>query len=41
MIILELVAAVGSDGADAERELLDDVVDEVDGVRLGVALVDL
>ncbi len=38
---LELVAAVGSDGLDPEGELLDDVIDEVDGVGLGVTLVDL
>ena len=38
---LKLVAAVGSDGANVEGELLHDVVDEVDGVGLRVALVDL
>ena len=38
---LELVAAVGSDRADPERELLHHVVDEVDGVCLRVAAVDL
>ncbi len=41
---LELVAAVCADGLDPERELLDDafdVVDEIDGVGLGVTLVDL
>ena len=38
---LELVAAVGSDGADPKRELLYHVVDEVDGTRLGVPAVDL
>jgi len=38
---LELVAAVRADRLDPERELLDHVIDEVDGVGLGVALVDL
>ena len=38
---LELVAAVGSNGSNAERELLDHIVDEVDRIGLGVALVDL
>ena len=38
---LELVDAVASDGANSEGELLHDVVDEVDGVGLRVALVDL
>ncbi len=38
---LELVAAVGSDGLDPEGELLDDVIDEVDGVGLRVTPVDL
>ncbi len=38
---LELVAAIGSDGLDPERELLYHVVDEVDGIGLGVALVDV
>ena len=38
---LELVAAIRSDGPYAERELLDHVVDEVDGVRLRVAGIDL
>jgi len=38
---LELVAAVSSDGAYPERELRDDVVDEVDGVSLGMSAVDL
>ncbi len=37
---LELVAAVGSNGSNAERELLDHIVDEVDRIGLGVALVD-
>ena len=36
---LELVAAVGSNGSNAERELLDHIVDEVDRIGLGVALV--
>jgi hypothetical protein len=31
---------VRPDGVDAKRETLDDVVDEVDRVRLGVLLVD-
>ncbi len=35
------MAAVASDGANAEGELLHDVVDEVDGVGLRVALLDL
>jgi len=38
---LELVAAIGADRLDPEWELLDHVIDEVDGVGLGVALVDL
>jgi hypothetical protein len=38
---LELVAAVRSYHLDPERKLFDDVVYEVDGVGLGVALVDL
>ena len=38
---LELMAIVGSDFADAERELVDDVIDEVDGIGLVMALVDL
>ncbi len=38
---LELVAAIGSDRLDSKRELLHDVIDKVDGVRLRVTLVDL
>jgi len=38
---LELVAAGRADGAYPERELLHHVVDEVDGIRLRVALVNL
>ena len=38
---LELMAIVGSDFLDAERELFDDAVDEVDGAGLGMFLVDL
>lgn len=35
---LELVAAVGSEGADPERELLHDIID---GIGLRVAVIDL
>ncbi len=38
---LELVAAIGADRLDPEREPLDHVIDEADGVGLGVVLVDL
>jgi hypothetical protein len=38
---LELVAAVSAHGVNPEGKLLDDVVDEGDGVLLGVAVVDL
>jgi hypothetical protein len=38
---LELVASVRSYHLDPERKLFDDVVDEVDGIGLGVALIDL
>jgi hypothetical protein len=38
---LELVAAVGLDRADPKRKLFDHVVDEVDGVGLGVAAIHL
>ena len=38
---LPLVAAITANGMDAERELLDDVVDEVDRTPLVVFLVDL
>ena len=38
---LELVASIGADGSDPERELLDHVVDEVDCIRLSVAVIDL
>jgi len=37
---LELVSVISPDGVDAEREAIDDVVDEVDRVRLGVLVVD-
>ena len=37
---LELVAAVGPNGSNTEWELLDPIVDEVDRIGLGVALVD-
>ena len=33
---LELMAAVGLDRADPKRKLFDHVVDEVDGVGLGM-----
>jgi hypothetical protein len=33
---LELVTIVGSDFVDSERELVDDVIDEVDRVGLGM-----
>ena len=38
---LELVATVGADGVDPEWEPLNHVVDEVDGVLLGVPVVNL
>ncbi len=38
---LKLVAAIRLDGADSKGELLDHVVDEVDGIGLRVASVDL
>ena len=38
---LELMAVVGPDLLDAERELFDDVIDEVDRVGLCVFVVDL
>jgi hypothetical protein len=38
---LELVATIDLDGADLKRELLHDVVDEIDGVGLRVTAVDL
>jgi hypothetical protein len=38
---LELLAVIGSDFLDAERELFDDVVDEVDRVGLSMFGVDL
>jgi len=38
---LELVAIVSSDFTNAEWELVDDVINEVDRVGLGVFLVDL
>ena len=36
---LELVAAVGLNRADPKRKLFDHVVDEVDGVGLGVTAI--
>jgi hypothetical protein len=38
---LELMATIGADALDAEGELLADVFDEVDGIGLVVAAVDL
>ena len=38
---LELVATIGADRANPKRKLLHDIVDEVDGVGLRVATVDL
>lgn len=38
---LELVAIVGSDFADPERELVDDMIDEVDRVGLSMFFIDL
>ena len=38
---LELMAAIGSDGADSEREFLYYVIDKVDGIGLRVATIDL
>ena len=38
---LEFVATVGLDGANPEGELVDHVVDEVDGAGLGVAAINL
>ena len=38
---LELVPVIGPDLANAERERLDDVIDEVDGAGLGMLLVNL
>ena len=38
---LELMAVVGTDRADTERKLSADVIDELDGVGLGVTAVDL
>ena len=38
---LELVATVGSDGVNPERERLDHIVEEVDGVLLGMPWVNL
>jgi hypothetical protein len=35
---LELMAIVGSDFANAEREFVDDIIDEVDGTGLVMAL---
>jgi hypothetical protein len=38
---LELMSAIGSDRVDPEGELLNDILDEVDGILLGVAPIDL
>ena len=38
---LELVTSIRADHADSEREPLDDVVDEIDGVRLRLTFVGL
>ena len=38
---LKLMAAVGADGMNPERELLDHVVDEVNRICLGMSPVDL
>ena len=38
---LELMTVVGPDLPDSKWELIDDVVDEIDGARLGMLLVDL
>ncbi len=38
---LELMAVIGPDFLDAERELVDDIVNEVDGIGLGMSIVDL
>lgn len=37
---LELLAVISADLSDTERELFDDVIDEVDRVSLGMLLVD-
>ena len=37
---LKLMAVVGSDLSDTERKLIDDVINEVNGIGLGVFLVD-
>jgi len=36
----ELMAVIRSDFADAKRKLFDDVIDEVDGIGLGVLFID-
>ena len=38
---LKLMPSIRSHGVDPERKLLDDVIDEGDGVLLGMAAVDL
>lgn len=38
---LEFMAIIGSDFLNAEWKLVDDVVNEVDGIGLGVSAVDL
>lgn len=37
---LELVAIFGSNFLDAERELFNDVINEVDGICLGMYFID-
>lgn len=39
-LCVELMPVIGPDFADTERELIDDMIDEVDGVGLGMPLVD-
>jgi hypothetical protein len=38
---LEFVAVIRPDFTDSERELFNDIVDEVDGIGLGVTSIDL
>ena len=40
-LCLEFMPVIGTDFLDAKWELVDDVVDKIDGVRLGVFCVDL
>ena len=37
---LKFMAVVGTDGVNAERKLIDHIVDEIDGVFLGMTSVD-